>query len=256
MLKLLGCDRLDDNEKPHPNGYFDYVKGYTVSDGRVFLPSAEPFGGYLRKQLLNNGIPEPEAEKYVFSELYDSTKTVARLIAEKDKYLLVGQYKGTSANVISLGAYNVPQGSVEVTAGGMKLTEGSDYTVDYSAGEVTILNQSIIDAGTNVSVSLESNTQYSMQRKTMVGVNWEYDFSKSFQIGGTLMHLHEQALTSKVTMGSEPLSNTLWGLSVNWKQESQWLTSMLDKIPFLHCLKSRPLQAMYSSKLACSPGPI
>ena len=234
LLKLLGCDRLDDNEKPHPNGYFDYVKGYTVSDGRVFLPSAEPFGGYLRKQLLNNGIPESEAEKYVFSELYDSTKTVARLIAEKDKYLLVGQYKGTSANVISLGAYNVPQGSVEVTAGGMKLTEGSDYTVDYSAGEVTILNQSIIDAGTNVSVSLESNTQYSMQRKTMVGVNWEYDFSKSFQIGGTLMHLHEQALTSKVTMGSEPLSNTLWGLSVNWKQESQWLTSMLNKIPFLH----------------------
>ena len=202
LLKLLGCDRLDDNEKPHPNGYFDYVKGYTVSDGRVFLPSAEPFGGYLRKQLLNNGIPESEAEKYVFSELYDSTKTVARLIAEKDKYLLVGQYKGTSANVISLGAYNVPQGSVEVTAGGMKLTEGSDYTVDYSAGEVTILNQSIIDAGTNVSVSLESNTQYSMQRKTMVGVNWEYDFSKSFQIGGTLIvEQHTLGLERKLETG-------------------------------------------------------
>ena len=173
LLKLLGCDRLDDNEKLHPNGYFDYVKDYTVSDGRVFLPSAEPFGGYLRKQLVNSGIPESEAEKYVFSELYDSTKTVAKLVAEKDKYILVGQFKGTSANVISLGAYNVPQGSVEVTAGGVKLTEGADYTVDYSAGEVTILNQSIIDAGTNVSVSLESNTEYSMQRKTMVGVNWE-----------------------------------------------------------------------------------
>lgn len=234
LLKMLGCDRLDDNDKPHPNGYFDYVKGYTVSEGRVFLPSAEPFGSYLQQKLLSSGLTEEEAWKYVFKELYDSTKTVAKLMAEKDKYLLVGQYKGTSANVISLGAYNVPQGSVEVTAGGVKLTEGTDYTVDYSAGEVTILNQSIIDAGTNVNVSLESNTQYSMQRKTMVGVNWEYDFSKSFQLAGTLMHLHEQALTSKVTMGSEPLSNTLWGLSVNWKQESQWLTSMLNKIPFLH----------------------
>ena len=169
LLRMLGCDRLDDNDKPHPNGYFDYVKGYTVSDGRVFLPSAEPFGSYLRKQLTSGGLSEAEADKYVFSELYDSTKTVAKLIAEKDKYMLVGQYKGTSANVISLGAYNVPQGSVEVTAGGVKLVEGSDYTVDYSAGEVTILNQSIIDASTNVNVSLESNTQYSMQRKTMVG---------------------------------------------------------------------------------------
>ena len=234
LLKMLGCDRLDNNNKPNPNGYFDYVQGYTVSDGRVFLPSAEPFGDYLRKQLISSGLSEAEAEKYVFSELYDSTKTVAKLIAEKDKYLLTGQYKGSSANVISLGAYNVPQGSVVVTAGGMVLTEGSDYTVDYSAGEVTILNQSIIDAGTNVNVSLESNTEYSTLRKTMLGLNWEYDFSKSFQIGGTLMHLHEQAQTSKVTMGSEPLSNTIWGLNVNWKQESQWLTSMLNKIPFLH----------------------
>ena len=234
LLKMLGCDRLDNNNKLHSNGYFDFVEGYTVSDGRVFLPSSEPFGAYLRKQLQNNGLPASEAEKYVFSELYDSTKTVAKLIAEKDKYMLVGQYKGSSANVISLGAYNVPRGSVVVTAGGVVLTEGSDYSVDYSAGEVTILNQSIIDAGTNVSVSLESDTDYGMQRKTMLGLNWEYEISKNLQIGGTLMHLHEQALTSKVTMGEEPLSNTIWGLNINWKQESQWLTSMLNKIPFLH----------------------
>ena len=234
LLKLLGCDRLDNNNKLHANGYFDFVEGYTVSDGRVFLPSTEPFGAYLRQQLLQNGLPASEAEKYVFSELYDSTKTVAKLVAEKDKYLLVGQYKGTSANVISLGSMNVPQGSVVVTAGGVVLTEGTDYSVDYSAGEVTILNQSIIDAGTNVNVSLESDTEYGMQRKTMLGVNWEYELSKSLTLGGTLMHLSEQALTSKVAMGEEPLSNTIWGLSLNWKQESQWLTTMLNKIPFLH----------------------
>ncbi|MBP3247208.1 MAG: cell surface protein SprA, partial [Prevotella sp.] len=115
LLKMLGCDRLDNNNKLHSNGYFDFVEGYTVSDGRVFLPSAEPFGDYLRQQLKKNGLPASEAEKYVFSELYDSTKTVAKLIAEKDKYMLVGQYKGSSANVISLGAMNVPHGSVVVT---------------------------------------------------------------------------------------------------------------------------------------------
>ena len=234
LLKLLGCDRLDNNNKAHANGYFDFVEGYTVTDGRVFLPAAEPFGDYLRRRLQHEGLSAADAEKYVFSQLYDSTKTVARQNAEKDKYILTGQYKGTSANVISLGAYNVPQGSVVVTAGGIVLQEGSDYSVDYSAGEVTILNQSIIDAGTNVNVSLESNTDYGMQRKTMMGVNWEYDFSRNLQIGGTLMHLSEQALISKVAMGEEPLNNTLWGLSVNWKQKSQWLTSVLNKIPFLH----------------------
>ena len=248
LLKMLGCDRLDNNNKVHANGYFDFIEGYTVSNGRVFLPSAEPFGDYLRRQLVSRGLSEAEADKYVFSELYDSTKTVAKQMAEKDKFIMMGQFKGSSANVISLGAYNVPQGSVVVTAGGVTLTEGSDYSVDYSAGEVTILNQSIIDAGTNVNVSLESNTDYGMQRKTMLGVNWEYDFSKNFQLGGTLMHLSEQPLTSKVTMGSEPLKNTIWGLNINWKQESQWLTSMLNKIPFLHV--TQPSQITFTGEFA------
>jgi len=253
LLRGLGCDRLDNNNKAHPNGYFDFVEGYTVSNGRVFFPSAEPFGSKLRSFLIRKINPTTEEdyrriEKYVFQALYDTTRTAAKQMTDKNKYLLVGQFKGTSANVISLGAYNVPQGSVVVTAGGVTLTEGSDYSVDYSAGEVTILNQSIIDAGTNVNVSLESNTEYGMQRKTMVGVNWEYDFSKNFQIGGTLQHLSEQALTSKVTMGSEPLKNTLWGVNLNWKTESQWLTRMLDKLPLLHC--TQPSQISFTGEFA------
>lgn len=234
LIRALGADRLDNNNKANPNGYFDYVEGYTVSNGRVFFPKAEPFGQYLKDYLVAQGVSADKAEKYAFTELYDTTKTAAKQIAEKNKYQLTGQYKGSSAGVISLGAYNVPRGSVVVTAGGVVLTEGSDYSVDYSAGEVTILNQSIIDAGTSVNVSLESNTDYGMQRKTLYGINWEYDFSKNFQLSGTLQKVHEQPLTSKVAMGSEPLNNTLWGLNINWKQETQWLTDMLDKLPFLH----------------------
>ena len=248
IIKLIGADRLDNNNRTNSNGYFDFVEGYTVSNGRVFFPMAEPFGEGLRRMLIQNGVSESVADRYAFTELYDSTKTIAKQIAEKDKYELVGQYRGTSANVISLGAYNVPQGSVVVTAGGVTLTEGSDYSVDYSAGEVTILNQSIIDAGTAVNVSLESNTDYSQQRKTMFGVNWEYDFSKDFQIGGTLQHLSEQSLTTKVSMGSEPLNNTIWGLNINWKKESQWLTNMLDKLPFLHL--TQPSSISFNAEFA------
>ena len=247
-IKLLGADRLDNNNKAHSNGYFDYVEGYTVSNGRVFFPEAEPFGDYLYNALVAKGVAPDKAAKYSYTELYDSTKTIAKQIAEKDKFRLIGQFRGTSANVISLGAYNVPQGSVVVTAGGVTLNEGSDYSVDYSAGEVTILNQSIIDAGTAVNVSLESNTDYAQQRKTMIGLNWEYNFSKNFQLSGTFQHLSEQALTTKVSMGSEPLNNTLWGLNLNWKKESQWLTNMLDKIPFLHC--TQPSQISFTGEFA------
>ncbi|MBQ9533788.1 MAG: cell surface protein SprA [Prevotella sp.] len=234
LIRLMGADRLDNNNKPHSNGYFDFIEGYTVANGSVFLPTVEPFGENMYQTLVSSGVAADVAAKYAFTELYDSTQTVAKQIAEKNKYQIIAQYRGRNANVISLGATQVPQGSVVVTAGGVTLTEGTDYTVDYAAGEVRILNQSIIDAQTPINVSSESNSDYGQARKTMVGINWEYDFSKNFQMSGTLQHLSEQALTTKVSMGSEPLNNTLWGVNINWKKESQWLTNMLDKIPLLH----------------------
>lgn len=248
IIRVLGADRLDNNNKAHSNGYFDYVEGYTISNGRVFIPKVEPFGSYMRDYLVKRGVAADKAEKYAFTELYDSTKTIAKQIAEKNKYQIVGQFKGSAANVISLDAYNVPQGSVVVTAGGITLKEGTDYSVDYSAGEVTILNQSIIDAGTAVNVSLESNTDFGQTRKTMFGLNWEYDFTKNFQLSGTIQHLSEQALTTKVSMGSEPLKNTLWGINLNWRKESQWLTNVLDKIPFLHL--TQPSQISFIGEFA------
>ena len=234
LLQMLGLDRLDsNNSKENPNGIFDFVQGYTVdaSSGRIFFPSVEPFGSYLKKKIDNDAV----AEKYIFQELYDSTKTVAKQIAEKDKFYLIGEYTGSSANVINTGSTNIPRGSVVVTAGGVTLVENSDYQVDYSSGTVTILNQSIIDAGTNVQVSLESNTLFNMQRKTVLGLNWKYDYSDDLKFGGTFMSLSEKPLTTKVDMGSEPLQNFIWGLNLSWKKQSQWLTNMVDRLPFISC---------------------
>lgn len=231
LLRVMNLDRLDANNQPNSNGFFDFVEGYTVTaqNGRIFFPVVEPFGSHLRQAIGDNAI----AGKYVYQELYDSTKTVAKQIAEKNKFKLTGQYRASSGNEIRLESNNIPAGSVKVTAGGVTLVENSDYTVDYSMGIVTIINQSIIDAGTSVSVSLESNSNYIQQRKTMLGMNFTYDFSKDFQIGGTMMHLSEKPMTSKIAMGEEPISNTIWGVNTSWKKESQWLTNMVDKLPFV-----------------------
>ena len=231
LLYALGLDRLDTKNHPNPNGQFDYVENYTIRKGRIIFPVAEPFGQHLAEWLGDPAL----ARKYCFPELYDTTKVAAKQIAEHDKFLLTGQYKGKNGSVIDLGAGNIAQGSVVVTAGGQTLTENTDYRVDYNAGEVTIINQSLIDAGTPINASVESNDTYGMQRKTMLGVNADYEFSKNLTIGASLMYLNEQPLTTKVSMGNEPLKNTLWGAHISWKQESQWLTNMLAKLPLLHC---------------------
>ena len=68
IIKLIGADRLDNNNRTNSNGYFDYVEGYTVSNGRVFFPMAEPFGEGLRNMLLQNGVSSAVADTYAFTE--------------------------------------------------------------------------------------------------------------------------------------------------------------------------------------------
>ncbi len=244
LLKAMNLDRLDDNNKANSNGKFDYVEGYTIRQGRIYFPVAEPFGEHLRTWIGDDAL----AQKYAFPELYDSTKTVAKQIAEHDKFIITGHYMGNSVGQISLGATNIAEGSVVVTAGGVTLTENTDYTVDYNMGIVTIINQSIIDAGTAINASIESNDYYGMQRKTMMGVNLDYEFSKNLTIGGSVFFLNEQPLTTKVSMGNEPLRNTLWGAHISWKRESQWLTNMLDKLPLIRA--TQPSHISFNAEFA------
>ncbi len=244
LLRAMNLDRLDNNNRSNADGQFDYVEGYTISKGRIIFPVAEPFGDHLRGWIGNDAV----ADKYCFDALYDSTKTVAKQIAEQNKFMLTGHYKGTNGAEIDLGATNIAQGSVKVTAAGMELTENVDYRVDYSMGIVYILNQSLIDAGTKINASVESNDVYGMQRKTFLGVNWDYEFSKDFVIGGTLQFLNEQPMTTKVNMGTEPLKNLLWGVHMDWKKEAQWLTNALNAIPFLNF--TQPSQIAFSGDFA------
>ena len=137
---------------------------------------------------------------------------------------------------------------MKVTAGGAILTENVDYTVDYTSGVVTILNESIISAGTPVSVSLENQTAYNMQRKTMMGLDLNYQFNPNLMVGATIMHMSEMPLTTKTTMGDEAIKNTLWGVNMAYKGESQWLTNMFDKLPLLNL--SKPSQISFNAEFA------
>ena len=232
LLQVMNADRLDSNQETNSDGFFDYIEGYTVQSqqGRIIFPVVEPFGANLERKIGNPDLAAP----YVYKELYDSTLVVAKQFADKNKFSLVGEYQASNGAQIRLGAMNVPRGSVVVTAGGVTLTENSDYTVDYSMGIVTITNQSIIDSGTNVSVTLENQSMFSMQRKTLMGLDAQYRFNKDFTLGGTLLHFSEKALTEKVNIGDEIINNTMWGLNLSYNKEFMWLTNLLNKVPTIN----------------------
>lgn len=235
LLWVMNLDHLDTKhkEKPNGDGMFDFVEGYTIisQNGKVIFPVVEPFGSHLAKKLNND--PKLVA-KYVFQELYDSTLTTAQEFAEKNKFYLKGEYRASSGSEIRLNAMNVPQGSVKVTAGGVQLTENVDYTVDYMMGVVTIMNQDLIDLGTPISVTMESQSMFNMKRKSLIGTHLDYAFTDNFNVGGTIMYLSEKPLTEKVGYGDDPVANTVWGLNMSYRDQFQSVTDWLNKLPILN----------------------
>lgn len=229
LLQVMNLDRLDSNQASNSDGFFDYIEGYTVlsTSGKIIFPVVEPFGSHLEQKIGNPTL----ARQYVYQELYDSTLVVARQFSDKNKFMLVGEYQASAGSQIRLNAMNVPRGSVVVTAGGVVLTENSDYTVDYAMGIVTIINQSIIDSGQSINVTLENQSLFSMQRKTLLGLDLSYKFNNNLTVGGTILHYGEKALTEKVNIGDEIVNNTMWGVNFAYTKDFMWLTNLVNKIP-------------------------
>ncbi len=229
LLQVMNLDRIDSNEESNPDGFFDFIDGYTIypSTGKIIFPVVEPFGEHLAQKIGNEAL----ARQYCYQELYDSTIVVARQYADKNKFILTGEYQASSGSQIRLNAMNVPRGSVIVMAGGVRLTENSDYTVDYAMGIVTITNQSIIDSGQSISVTLENQSMFSTQRKTLLGLDLQYQLNKNINIGATMLHFSEKALIEKVDIGNETVNNSMFGLNFAYNGQFMWLTNLLNKIP-------------------------
>jgi cell surface protein SprA len=232
LIRVLSCDNLSVNGDRRADGVFDFISGYTVlmNNGRIVFPTVEPFGRSLAKKFAGEDFPT--ANNYIFNELYDSTKTAASFIQNKNRFKLKGSYRSSSGSDISLNALNIPQGAVVVTANGVALIENSDYTVDYSMGRVKIINDGILNSGAQIKVSLESNSLFNVQQKSLWGGRFDYKAGRNLSLGSTILRFNERPLTQKVNFGDEPVSNIVAGFDINYKTDAPFLTRLLDKLPF------------------------
>lgn len=238
LSNVFGLDRLNTNLDfvKGGDGFFDFVEGATVnsSNGRIFFPTLEPFNTTLQTYLLSKNVSPNVINNYIYPQLYDSTQTAARQLTQLDKFILKGSYQSNaSASDIPLNATNIPQGSVVVTAGGRKLVENQDYTVDYTLGRVKIINPGLMESGTPITITVENNSLFNLQTKTLLGSHLDYKFNDNLTLGGTILNYTERPLTQKVNIGDEPVSNTIWGLNGNYSTKSQLITNWLNKVPLL-----------------------
>lgn len=230
LIRVFNLDRLNTQGDPQPDGVFDFVPGVTINpvNGRIYFPVLEPFGSAIGNQITDPAL----RDTFTYPELYSKTIFLAREFPEKNRFSIRGSYKSSVSSEISLGAFNIPPGSVRVTAGGQMLQEGRDYEVDYSTGRLRILNDAVLASGVPINVSFEDNTLFGFQQKTMFGIRADYEVSKNFSVGATFLQLFERPFTPKVNMGEDPINNRIFGGDINFSKESQFLTKLVDKLPF------------------------
>lgn len=243
LLKVFNLDKLNFNNDPQTggDGFFDFMQGLTIDtqNGRIIFSTKEPFGALLFSKL-SNGAGEDykdsntynaNQKKYVFRSMYANTQAGALQDADKNKFLLRGKYKSTGGDGIPIGAFNVPRGSVVVTAGGRVLVEGIDYSVNYQLGRVQILDPSLQASNTPISVSLENNSIFGQQTKRFFGVYVEHQISDKFLLGATFLKLNERPFTQKSSFGQEVVNNSMYGFNGNYSSEIPFFTRLVNKLP-------------------------
>ncbi len=248
LLNTFNLDKLNFYKDPQPegDGFFDYIPGVTIEPqyGRIIFPNIEPFGEYLfrllddpnsQKELYKNiETYNVNQKRYVFSEMYLKTKAAALETTEKNKFQLKGRYKSEGGDGIPIGAFNVPRGSVKVTAGGRVLREGIDYTVNYAIGRVKILDPALQASNVPINISVENNSFFNQQNKRFSGFNIVHKVNDKVVFGGTLLNLSENPLTQKANYGTEPVNNTMIGFNTNFSTELPFLTRWVNKIPTIN----------------------
>ncbi|WDF55941.1 T9SS outer membrane translocon Sov/SprA [Mucilaginibacter sp. KACC 22063] len=233
-LQLTDLDNLNAQNDKQPDGYFDFLEGITIDsqNGRVMFPVVEPFGSDLASRFAPG--ETDLIGRYTYQPLYDSTKTIAQqFFPQLNRYLIKGTYSSQGGSEYQLNATNIPQGSVVVTAGSLKMVEGTDYTIDYNIGRIRIINQALLSSGQPINVRIENNELFGVQQKSLYGSRLDYRVNQNLGLGATIMHLTEQPITQKEIIGEESISNTIYGFDANYSSNSRLLTRLVDKLPLI-----------------------
>ena len=216
-LELLGLDRFNKQDQPIPDGLVDDRQEVFRSDwGLLIFPDREPFA--------SDTLADPTQKIYV-SESDDE------LVQSSVYYIKMSTR--TRSSVINLNRVNIIEGSERVTVNGVQLNRGSDYTIDYSFGRITLLSAAATDPNAKVNIDFEYAPFLSIQKKTLIGVRGEYQFNKDFRIGSTWLYKSDKAQDRKPRVGQETARMTVVDVDGGLRLYPQFLTKLANALPFI-----------------------
>jgi cell surface protein SprA len=249
ILTLVNLDRLNNQNDPQPDGLFDYLEGATVisSQSRVIFPVLEPFG-----RDIEYAVKVADRPNVVFYPLYDTIKAIAQTFANLNRFKIIGRSKSSTNSDYQLG-FNIPRGSVSVTAGGQLLRENFDYEINYDLGTMRIINPAIIQSGLPVQVQYENNATFGLQQRNYLGLRLDYLVNRHLTVGASMVKLGERPFFTKMVFGEDPIRNTMYGLDFDFRDDFPRMTKWLNKLPFFSSKAMSSITA-YGEAAILDPG--
>ncbi|MCY4161811.1 MAG: cell surface protein SprA [Flavobacteriaceae bacterium] len=252
LLNLFKLDQLNtyQDRVEFGDGFFDFIPGITINPSRgiIIFPVVEPFGEYLFEKLSSSKTENydavntynPNQKKYVYYQLYQKTRDLVQQDGDKNSFLFQIQLKSQHDSGISLGTVNIPRGSVRVRYSGRLLQEGVDYSVNYQAGMVRIINPTILSSGLPIDITLENNTLFNKQAKRFLGLRVDHRINNHLQINGTYLKLSEKPFSQKAIYGQEPVNNQIVGFGFHYQQPLSFMDRWISKLPGVPDAESTP----------------
>lgn len=254
-LAIFGLDQFSTGGGG-PDGKVDY-KFVDFAQGEFHFPDLTPFdpqgwivhSGPGQADTIVGALNSVDIQPEVYTEVGTKLQQLISVFNIETQYASI-------ASSYQLG-FGVLEGSEEVTLNGRRLNRGSDYSIEYGSGYLTVLNRDALSPGANLEIRYERGQAFQLDTQTLLGMRAQYEFWDNSWLGATVLRLNKKTLETRVRVGGEPTSNTVLSLGTSLNFKPEFLTRAIDMIPLIDT--DKPSDVTFSAEVARvipSPNPL
>jgi len=228
-IEILGLDQFDELDQRKPDNLLDPVQDvFRPEWGLLIFPHRRPFASDTTFES-DAGRVTPVLDPQV-PTIYDYAS--ASVKTENSQYYLQLITTARSSR-IKLDRANIIEGSETITVNGRQLARGTDYQINYEFGQITLLTEEATDPNASLSIDYEYAPFFAVQKKTLLGARAEYEWSKDFTFGSTILYKSDKTQERKPKVGQETAKMVVLDGDFSLKLHPNFLTAIANAVPLV-----------------------
>ncbi|MCP4291925.1 MAG: hypothetical protein GY780_08835 [bacterium] len=249
-IRIFGLDRQDaqgadghDNQVDKTDGtIFDLRKGLLKFPLDFYQPFAAGESFYTEYANDANFVWDPSFLKEKQSpELYDPEYLPSEY-SQYGAFRIVARHAATASS-FNLGVSNIEEGSEVVTLDGRTLTQGTDYEIDYTFGQIELKGDAAnLSSDSKVSVTYSYAPFFGGGQTSLVGMNLNYDLGRESSVSTTWLYQSESIVGEKAKLGEEPSKTLVGNVNLGHTFKPYFLTHVANFLSLRNTERESSLQ--------------